>query len=250
MTESENLLKNRLSELSRRALSRGLYTCSEFLTIAEQDLLCGMSFDTGSAPFTLFGGYDAAERRLACFGTEELFGYPPKPPIACVRISPVSRKFADKLTHRDFLGSLMAVGVRRSVLGDIIVRENEAHLFCLESVSGFITDQFQKVKHTDVRCFVTDAPEFTAEEPEPAEINIASERLDALISAVYKLPRSESQELILKGKVFINGRLTQNSSFSPAPGCVISLRGLGRFSYEGIERETRKGRLKVLVRLY
>ncbi len=250
MNESDQLLKNRFSELARRAYGRECYVYSDFLDMAEQDVLNKMKFDKGSASFKLIGGHEFAERRLACFGEEERIGYTESPPIVCVRISPLSRKFADTLTHRDFLGSLMALGLKRSVFGDIIINENEAHLFCLESVSSCVTEQLDKVKNTSVECAVTETPEIVIKLPEQSSVNIASERLDAMIAAVYKLSRTESQELILQGKAYVDGRLMENVSFMPSPGSIVSVRGSGRFLYEGIERETKKGRLRVLVRVF
>ncbi len=250
MNESDQLLKNRFTELARRAFSRECYVYSDFLDMAEQDVLGKMSFDKSSASYKLVGGHDFAERRIACFGDEERIGYTESSPIVCVRISPVSRKFADALTHRDFLGSLMALGLKRSVFGDIIIDENEAHLFCLESVGGCVTEQLDKVKNTSVECAVTETPKIVIKLPEQSSINIASERLDAMIAAVYKLSRSESQQLIIGGKAYVDSRLTENVSFMPSPDSIVSVRGSGRFLYEGIERETKKGRLRVLVRIF
>jgi len=250
MNESERLLKNRLSELAHRAFSRECYVYSEFLTIAEQDILSAIESDSSSAPFCLKGGYDTAERKVACFGDERLCGYKEDPPIACILISPVSQKFADELTHRDFLGALMALGFRRNALGDIILNENSAYLFCLGSVSEFIVEQLDKIKNTSVKCIITEAPEVMNRLPEPVSINVASERLDAIIAAVYKLSRSESQQLIAQGRVYINSRLTENTSLLPKEGSIISVRGFGRYIYEGVERETKKGRLRVAVRVF
>jgi len=250
MPETDPLLKNRLIELAHRSLSRECYVYSEFLSLAEQDTLHRISFDMASAPFILKGGYDSSERKLACFGNKQLCGYSEEPPIVCIHISPVSKKFAEVLTHRDFLGSLMGLGFRRNVLGDIVVNENNAYLFCLESVSIYILEQFTKVKHTIIQCTITDLPLFTPTVPDLLQVTIASERLDAIISAVYKLSRSESQKLFTQAKVFVNSRLTENTSHIVSPGNIISIRGFGRFLYEGIERETRKGRLRVSVRVF
>lgn len=250
MNENDQMLINRLAELSRRAFSRGCYAYTEFLDIAEQDVLSKMSFPRGSAPFRLDGGHNLAERKLAVFGDEESTGYAETPPIACVRISPLSQKFADELGHRDFLGSLMALGLRRSVFGDIIIDSNEAYLFCLESAAACVIEQLTKVKSTSVSCTLSDAPDASLRLPEETSINIASERLDAMIAAVYRLSRSESQQLITIGRVYVDSRLTENTSFMPQPGAIVSVRGSGRFIYEGIERETKKGRLRALVRVF
>jgi RNA-binding protein YlmH len=251
MPDEIQQLKKRFLELAGRAFSQQRYAYSEFLTLAEQDVLLRLKFEAGSAPFTLFGGFDGAERMLAQFGSEALCGYAETPPIHCILIKPLSQKFADALTHRDFLGALMALGVRRSVLGDIVVQENSGYLFCLESISDFIVREFRQVKHTSVKCEIVESlPDLAVREPEARSVNIASERLDTMLAAVYKLSRSESQELIAQGKVYVGGRLTENASYEPSPGDIISVRGFGRFVYEGIAKETRKGRLFVDVRVY
>lgn len=238
----------RLAELSERADKRGIWTFSDFLTLAEQEELKTLRLPS---PCALEGGWPRAERRVAVFGSEEAAGYPAETPIVCLLIEPKSRKFADTLTHRDFLGSLMGLGVRREMLGDIVVADNAGYLFCLESVEGYIAAELSEVRRTAVRVTRLDTPpELEAILPEPATIVAASERLDALISGVYDLPRSESQRLIAQGLVSVNGREAESGSAQVSAGEIVSVRGLGRFSYEGAEGETRKGRLRARVRRY
>ena len=116
MDEDIRQLQKRFSELAARANGRGRYTYTQFLTLAEQDVLRKLERQL-DAPFRWMGGYEAAERRLACFGREEDMGYPADSPICCLRIYPASRKFAGDLGHRDFLGSLMGLGIERRLLG-------------------------------------------------------------------------------------------------------------------------------------
>ena len=110
-----------------------------------------------AVPSSLAGGYDAAERKLACFGDEELCGYVEDPPICCIRIEPVNAKFSDALTHRDFLGSVMGLGLKREVLGDIVLEDNCGYLFCHDTVAPYIIEQLNQVRHTTVRCSVSEA---------------------------------------------------------------------------------------------
>lgn len=251
MPDELQQLKNRFSDLARRAFSKRSYAYSEFLTPAEQDTLLGMKFDANSAPFSLHGGYDGAERRLAQFGNEEFCGYAETPPVDCVAMTPLSQKFADALTHRDFLGALMALGVRRSVLGDILLHENRGYLFCLDAVSGFIVQEFTQVRRTAVRCkIIRGLPEIAVKKPDITSVNVASERLDAVVAAVYKLSRGESRELFRQGKVYVDSRLTEDPDYKLNTDSIISVRGFGRFIYEGIVKETKKGRLFVNVRVY
>lgn len=245
--ENEALLKNRLNELARRAEGRGQWVFSEFLTPAEQDVLLRLRVP---CPFTLFGGLESSERRVACFGSEELCGYVEAPPVVCLKLEPVSQKFADVLTHRDFLGSLMALGIRREVLGDIEISDNVGYLFCLESIAGFICESLTSVRRTTVSVSRSEPPEKLSAPPPLSELVVASERLDAAVAAVYRLSRAQAQELIAKEQVFLSGRLVSSPSASLEPGTMVSVRHYGRFLYEGIARETKKGRLRVMVRVY
>ncbi len=242
------LLKNRFSEMAERAFDRGIYTNSEFLTQHEQSELLKMRLPV---KFSLYGGYCNAERRIAVFGDENDFGYRYVYPVKFIKIEPLQMKFADKLSHRDFLGSLMGLGLRREMLGDIIINENAAYLVCLDTVSDFIINQLEKVKHTSVKCSESDfIPADVLPELKYEEFIVSSERIDVLISAVYNLSRNESQKKIEGETVFCDGVVTVSTSFLPKKGSVISVRGLGRFIYEGVLRQTKKGRNIVAVRIY
>ncbi|MEG1742884.1 MAG: YlmH/Sll1252 family protein [Clostridia bacterium] len=243
MENNENQLKKRLSELAERSESRGGAVYSDFLNISEQDILYAT---VKNIPYKLFGGYDGAERKMACFGNFESI-----PPAVWICISPTLQKFADVLSHRDFLGSLMGLGIKRETLGDIIVNENRGYLYCSEKISNFVLSEFKQVRHTAIFCeIIKNPPVETVQPPEKSELVVPSERLDAVVAAVYRLSRSESQALFAEGKIYINGRLTENTTHCPENGDIISARGIGRFIYEGIERETKKGRLRVSVRIY
>lgn len=248
MPDDEQQLKKRFEELAGRSSSRACWTYSDFLNLAEQDILSRMRLDV---PYVLEGGHPTAERKIAVFGSEAVCGYAAELPICCLSIAPVSRKFADDLTHRDFLGTLMGLGLRRGILGDIVVHDNSGYLFCIESIAGYIIEQLAKVRSTSVK--VTRAeilPVSAIELPEESQVVVTSERLDSIIAAVYKLSRSEGQRLFEQGKVFTNGHMTERASTEPHCGDVISVRGFGRFVYESINNETRKGRLRVRVRVF
>ena len=245
MNENE-LLRKRFAELHDRAVSRGIWTYSDFLSLAEKSELLSLRLDFTS----LCGGYASAERRMACFGGEDICGYEGAPPIACVKIEPVNKKFSDDLNHRDFLGAVMATGIDRAVLGDVLVRDNTAWVFCRDDIADYIASSVDSVRRTTVKCSVSEPPDFINEAPPISQVAAASERLDAVISGVYGMSRSESRQLVEGGRVFIDGRLCQAPSAEIKSGVIISVRGTGRFKYEGIEKLTRSGRIRLLVRKY
>lgn len=250
MTQEQEQLKKRLTELARRAYARGCYVTTDFLNLAEQDVLAHLRLDGACAPYVLEGGYEGAERKIACFGSEALCGYVNQPPIACLCIAPVSQKFSDALAHRDFLGALMSLGIRRELLGDILVADNCGYLFCEESICEYLIRQLEQIRHTTVRCSRASAPACCVTPPPQTAVNVASTRLDAVVAAVFHLSRSDSSRLFLQEKVFVNSRLARSGDATLTDGAIVSVRGLGRFVFDGVARQTRKGRLQVLVRKY
>ncbi len=244
MTDDEKLTARRLSELAERSYSRSIAAYSDFLTLAEQALLPQSANGT---EYSLFGGFDGAERCLACFGEDAAL----YAPVACLRISPRNDKFSDDLSHSDYLGALMHLGLRRETLGDILLSGGNGYVFCLESVADFIISELTRIKRTSVSVRREDAPPSDAlPQLKQAELVVSSERLDAVVAAVYHLSRGESQKLFIREKIFINGRICTNTSATPHEGDIISVRGCGRFVYRGIARETRKGRLRVILDIY
>ncbi len=248
----EEMLQKRLRELAERAYSQSRYTYTGFLSLAEQSVLAGMERELSFIPWQLYGGREGCERQMAGFGSEELFGYPGDFPIALLRVSPVMEKFADKLTHRDFLGAILHLGLERSVAGDILVAGAGAYLFCQEPMADFLCENLVQVKHTHVRCRrAEDIPPELQPKSVERVLTAASERADVVAAALWGKSRSQMLELFRQKKVFINGRETENPSCLLKPGDCLVVRGFGKAYYRGMEGETKKGRcrlrLKVLV---
>ena len=247
MTSDEKFVASRLKDLSNRSFNRGIWTFSDFLTLAEQSLVAANAV----GEYDLCGGYDGAERRIAVFGSVPLCGYACELPLKVLEISPVSVRFADKLTHRDFLGALMSLGVKREVVGDIIVRDNVGYVICLGTIADFLKENLIQIKRTSVHCEILDKlPDGSLSEPEMREVLVSSERIDVVVSAVYNLSRSDSKELFGEKKIFINSRCTENSSEILKSDSIVSVRGKGRFKYNGVVRTTKKGRMSVSVEVY
>jgi len=245
MTDNERYQQARLSELSAKSYQKGIWLFSDFLTPAEQGLL--PTHFTGLT----YGGYPGAERRIAVFGSEDLCGYIQEPPILLLHISSLSKKFADKLTHRDYLGTLLGLGLDRRLLGDILVGEAEAYVFCLETIADYICGELARVKHTAVKCEIcSTVPDGLIAEPEERILSVASLRCDSLISAVFHLSRSDAKEFFEKEHVFCDGRLFTSPDRIPEGGNVISVRGKGRFRLNAVTGTTKKGKLTVSVSVW
>ncbi len=250
MNESDEILKRHLLDLSAQAERQGAYTFSGFLSLPEQDLFLSLQRDFPTAS-RLFGGNASAERKLAVFGSPDEFGYEPELPIAVIAVSPLSLKYGEALSHPDYLGALLNLGIDRSLIGDIIIREKQAWFFCLESAAAFLSESLTKVRHTDVRCerVFGDIPEL---EPvlEEIRVNVASERLDAIVAAYTGISRSHVEELFTKQRVFVNGRVILKESTNLKEGDVLNVRGFGKAIYGGIDGTSKKGRLYVVLKKY
>jgi RNA-binding protein YlmH len=197
------------------------------------------------------GGTDGCERCMVRFGSPDSLGYEEAFPIVLLHISPVQKKFSDALTHRDFLGSVIGLGIERTKLGDIIVRDNEGYIFVNESISEYITENLSKVKHTNVRvekCL--DIPEAVVPKFAEESIIVSSNRLDAIIARVYKLSRDLAVRYISEGKVFLSGRQMTENAKQLRAGDTVSVRGKGKFIFEGEGGNTRKDKLYINIKKY
>ena len=242
-------LRNRLRELSDKSYNNNMFTFTGFLGLSELSVYWQSEKDLSHA--TLCGGYEDSERQVIRFGNSDELGYEVEFPICCIHIKPLAVRFADKLSHRDFLGALMNLGIERSTLGDIIVGEKEAYLFCLESISEFICENLSKIKHTSVLCeVVNDMKEVPKEKPKVISIQVSSLRIDACISKVYNMSRSDCLELFREKRVFLDGRLCENNSRLIKPEETVNARGFGKFKAVSQPRETRKGKLNLEVEVY
>ena len=251
--EEEPLLPRRTQALANQCYRRDVPTYTEFLNLAEQDLFYRTVNKMPGVRYVLFGGYEMAERRAALFlpsyGEE---GDPSMLPIAYLVIRPLNDKFAEELTHRDFLGSLMNLGIERGKLGDLLMDGKQAYLVCMEDMAQYLCRELTRVRHTSVYC------EQTAQLPDAVgtpvlqrkEGSVASVRLDALLALAFSSSRSKLVPLIEGGQVYINGRQTLSASAVPKEGDIISVRHMGRFLYRGVKGETKKGRLYAAVDRY
>lgn len=244
-------LKNRLHDLAGKSFQQSCYTFTGFLGLSEQDVFWQEEKELKYAGYRLNGGFETADRVVIRFGNPEELGYEAEFPLVCIHIEPLAQKFADALSHRDFLGALMNLGIERSTLGDIKVGEKQAYLFCLDSIADFICGNLEQVKHTRVKCTVTEnVKDIPREEPETVCIQVPSLRVDVVMARVCHLSRDKSLELFRAGKVYVNGRLCENNSRQLKGGETVNARGYGKFVLTGEPRETRKGKLAVEAAVY
>ncbi len=242
---------NRLKELARRSYEQNMYTFTPMLDMMEQTIYWNMIEELSFAGTTIYGGREMSERNMVRFGNPKEFGYEEEFPISLIHIKPLLSKFADELNHRDFLGALMNLGIERSLLGDIVVGDKEAYLFCQTSIVDFICEHLQKIKHTNVRCIKTDTlGEYQEVEPIEEVHSVSSERIDVVVAKVYNLSRSQVITLFREKRVFVSSRLCENNSRFCKKDDVIQVRGFGKFTYHGFLSQTKKMKLRISISIF
>ena len=251
MQEENAIFLNQLHDLARRSYAQNVYTFTGFLNMEQLSMVLEHERELAFAGITYFGGTQGSERCMVRFGDPDILGYEEDFPIACLRITPLSEKFSEDLSHRDYLGALMYLGIKRSTMGDILVFGKSARVFCTETVADFLCESLTRVRHTPVRC------ERSEELPETASVRlkrlmliVPSLRCDVLVAKVYKLPRSTGSALFRAKKVYINARQIMDGSSTVKEDDTVSVRGYGRFICRGIRKETKKGNLQVDIDLY
>lgn len=240
---NDDLLKKRFNELSNRAYQKGIAVYSNFLNLNEISILKSSFYNT---QYSLFGGYDNAERCICAFG-DDIFYYP----IVCIEIKPVQQKFADELSHRDFLGSLMNLGIEREMLGDIKIKDNIGYLFCTEKISQYIVDNLDRIKHTTIKCKIIDEiPSFINERPDLCEIIVSSLRVDVVVASIFNISRNSIEQLVNQEKIYINSRQIFKEAVLLKENDIVSVRGYGKFVFEKAINVTKKHKIVIQARIY
>lgn len=248
MSNNEEIFRKRLIELADRAYRTGVSTFTPFMGLLEQNIFKYNEKEFGHINYILFGGTDNCERVMVGFGDNigrESF------PIVCLKAVPTSKKYSEKLTHRDILGAIMNLGIERDTVGDIIINEDVYYIFCIKTMATHIMENLTVAKHTKLKLEQIDEP--PVEEVfklKRININIASTRLDCVIKEYLHIGRNKVASIIEQELVFIDGKMCKNCATKLSGGEIITVRGSGRFIFVEVFKETKKGRMVAGIDIY
>ena len=212
----------------------------------EQAVLAAKNLAGAGCDFSFFGGYDGAKRvMLGCF-----------PEWDCTRNFPIGAvtflyRKADEIRHRDFLGSLMALGLTRESVGDILIESGRAVAFVTEEIKDYVIAQTDKIGRVGVVC----KPGFSLPLPVSdtlAEFSdtVSSARLDCVVSALGGFSRSAAAEKIAGGLVTVNSELCEKTTKIISSGDILSIRGKGKFIIVSLDERTKKNRIVIKYKKY
>lgn len=245
----ERLLLSRVWDKCEQCRTRNIPTATGFLSPAEQAAAQGFLVLLGARESGIFwGGYDGAERRRLLF-LPEWMAEPDGTEIAAVRAA--CRSGGD-LTHRDFLGSLMALGLTREKIGDILVEKGGCQVLLDPSMTDFLLQNWDSAGREKLT--VTPLPLSALAPPQAAvkEIKdtVSSLRLDNVLAAGFSLSRGRAAEAVEKGSVQVNYVTCVKPDKPVSAGDTITCRGLGKCVLDSVGAPTKKGRLPVDIRRY
>ena len=158
-----------------------------------------------------------------------------------------------ELTHRDYMGSVLSLGVNRSVIGDIaVLNGNEAVIFVADRIADYIIESLTKIGRDGVKVTRTDVePTWTVPRRfEDVPLTVSSPRLDVIVKALTGQSREDSAEMIRNGLVELSYAVTDSVSADVKPGDIVSVRGYGKYLIGDVTGETKSGRLKIAAKKY
>ena len=238
------------AEQSRR---RGIPAYTDFLSPQQQVQAMELLYQAGfsETDYVRLGGYEGAERRLFCFLPDWMDGEDAalQSPIRCLR---AAYRAEDQLTHRDFLGSLMGLGIVREKLGDILVGESSCDLLVLESVADYLSGSWDTAGRAHLKLSQVELSSLHIPRQRCEEVRdtVSSLRLDALAATGFRLSRGKAAALVESGRVQVNWALCQKPDRLLEEGDVVSGRGCGKFEVAEVGGLTRKGRIAVTLKRY
>ena len=216
-----------------------------FLTPAEVSVI-SKNMPSGDVRRFFFGGYAEAERKLFVAMPEYADDSDLEEFITPLEIT--GRELGT-LSHRDFLGSILGLGLKREKIGDILVYEDKAVVFALSDIADYIVTNLQKIGRCGVKiqkktlCDI----ELPQRRSETFNVTVASMRIDCVVAAATRLSRTKVMEILASGRVALNWLECKSPSVTVKTGDVFSIRGMGKFCVGTELRETKKGRLAIEI---
>ena len=250
----DKLLISKMMDKIELSKSKNKIENTDFLDMYQKHLLEKILKQEKVDSYIISGGTEETERNIIVFYPEKLkevayINYKKILPIACIRIN-LPKEMYGKYSHRDYLGGLMKLGIKREKVGDIFVFKDGADILVLDEISKFLLSnlntltRFSKSKIEKINIQDIRQKEVNKEE---LKIIVSSMRLDCVVSELLKTSRGKAEEIIKEQRVFVNFENIDKLTKQIKENDLITVRGKGRFEISKIEGITRNNRVKLIV---
>lgn len=250
----EKFLIAQVLDLAEESDKKNIIKSSNFLSDSEAAVV-EAALQYAGYNYYLYGGYENSERRCFVFNPYSVYleDFTPSLEESDILILNIQLSAYDtgaKLTHRDYLGAIIGCGVKREMIGDIIVYDSGSYVLLKSFIFPYVADTLHEVGRFKVKC--SESKQLIAIEPQFKEIRttVASLRVDAVVSAAFNISRSSTLDLIREGRVFVSGRAISKPDNIIAEGDKLSVRGKGKVIFLKIDGKSVKGRYRLLLNKY
>lgn len=249
----DRIVAAKLLDKAMRTYNSDVVMHSDFLDPYQKALVQKMFTGCDEINYLFDGGYAGAEREIVVFCPDyaffdelEYIDFLDRHPLSVVEVKGVN---LSGLTHRDYLGALMGLGIKREKIGDILVKENGCSIFVLADIAEYINYNLAKIGNSKVTADIGDINEVELPDSKVRDINttVASLRLDCIASAGFGISRSRIVDYIRAQKVNLNWEMTDSLTKQVKEGDTISIKGKGRAILTEVGKTTKKGRVSVKI---
>lgn len=263
MMPEDKILIAKYEDKARQCSENSMITCSVFLDMRERSVISSHLVPQSDAKTVFYGVFDDAERTAAVMlpyyidacDYSSLCEYfaenPDDNPLAVIEVE--KDRFSKPLTHRDYLGALMALGIKREITGDIIVNENGCRIAVLAHMADFIAENLCKAGRGTLKARVIPIQSaISYEKPSGVadSFTVSSVRLDSIVKNAFKVSRSDACKAIESGLVFVNDSECLKSDKKITGGDKIVFRRKGRIIVEDCSAVSKKGRVIVVIKRF
>ena len=228
---------------------RGVPACTPFLSTAQQEAAQRLIAAAGSPRHLWAGGFEDAERKVCAFLPDWQEEEDWEPPFTALRCRWQS---GDKLTHRDFLGSILGQGLDREKVGDILVGEGSCDILVFRELSSYLLQNLTGAGRARLRVEEISLSDIEAPEKQVREVRdtVSSLRLDAVLATGFSTSRGKAADLISAGRVELNHRPCVKADRTVSEGDVMTCRGLGKCVLKEVSGLSKKGRTMIVMERY
>lgn len=249
LRKEDKFLEGQILDKIRQCQDKHMLTYTPFLDLHEQSFaqqLLTRELKKVEIRAFFFGGYEEAMRRMLFFipeYLEETWKECLEDILSVVKVK--KAKDPHRLEHRDYLGAFVGLGIKREMMGDILVQEQGADIVVCKDILGVVLEQYKTVGRSSVTLEEKALSEivFSEEERETKRLTVASNRLDNILSGCFQSSRSEAQAWIQKGIVYVNYVEKYKNEFPLQAGDIVVVRGEGKIKLEEFGALTKKEKL-------
>jgi len=239
--QEETVFCKKAYAICEKADKMHIKSFSSFLDLRQKELFISQFNKFSGLKLEFYAGFEGdSERTVACVCDEYNDIYEYDYPVSVLH-SKINGD--EKLTHRDFLGAIMNLMIKREYVGDIIVEDDVCFIVCHSQMAPIIISELKKVRHSFVDFeYYYEPVVYTRRYTQQKSVTVASLRCDAVVSAVLNCSRNEAATLIKQGLVAVNHLDVRRSDFEIFDKDIMSIRGRGKYMLSFDGAKSRKDR--------